>query len=48
MAKTRTILDLLQDEVKDLYSAENQLLKAIPKMIKGSNDEDLRPRLRAI
>ncbi len=42
MAKTRTILNLLEDEVKDLYSAETQLLKAIPKMIKGSNDEGLK------
>ncbi len=29
-----TIQELLQDELKDLYSAENQLLKAMPKMTK--------------
>jgi ferritin-like metal-binding protein YciE len=29
---------LLEDEIKDLYSAEKQLTKAIPKMTKGSTD----------
>jgi ferritin-like metal-binding protein YciE len=32
---------LLEDEVKDLYSAEKQLTKAIPKIAKGSNDSEL-------
>lgn len=30
------------DELKDLYSAENQLVKALPKMAKGAASEDLR------
>jgi ferritin-like metal-binding protein YciE len=30
------------EELKDLYSAENQLLKALPKMAKASTSEDLR------
>lgn len=34
--------DLLVEELKDLYSAENQLLKAIPKMAKAANSPDLR------
>jgi ferritin-like metal-binding protein YciE len=30
------------EELKDLYSAENQLVKALPKMAKASTSEDLR------
>lgn len=41
MAKMNTLADLLTDELKDLYSAENQLIKAIPKMQKGSPDAEL-------
>ncbi len=41
MADKNTIMDLLADEIKDLYSAEKQLTKAIPKMAKGSNDPEL-------
>ncbi len=41
MGDMKTIEDLLADEIKDLYSAEKQLTKAIPKMAKGSNDETL-------
>jgi ferritin-like metal-binding protein YciE len=41
MADKKTIEDLLEDEIKDLYSAEKQLTKAIPKMAKGSNDPAL-------
>ena len=37
MSEKNTIQDLLADEVKDLYSAEKQLIKAIPKMAKGSD-----------
>src|ERR1700685_2560485 len=38
MADKEVVKDLLEDEIKDLYSAEKQLLKAIPKMAKGCND----------
>jgi ferritin-like metal-binding protein YciE len=41
MSQLATIKDLLEDEIKDLYSAEKQLTKAIPKMAKGSNNEEL-------
>jgi ferritin-like metal-binding protein YciE len=41
MAELSTIKDLLEDEIKDLYSAEKQLTKAIPKMAKGSNNQEL-------
>src|SRR5262249_49020260 len=30
------------EELKDLYSAENQLVKTLPKMAKASSSEDLR------
>lgn len=46
MADKKYIQDLLADEIKDLYSMEKQLTKAIPKMAKGSNDESLQTALR--
>jgi ferritin-like metal-binding protein YciE len=33
---------LYVNELKDLYSSENQLVKALPKMAKASTSEDLR------
>jgi ferritin-like metal-binding protein YciE len=41
MADKETLKDLLEDEIKDLYSAEKQLTKAIPKMAKGSTNPAL-------
>jgi len=40
--KANRLKHLYVEELKDLYSAENQLLKAIPKMAKASTSEDLR------
>jgi ferritin-like metal-binding protein YciE len=37
-----TLEELLTDELKDLYSAETQLTKALPKMAKAAQAEDLR------
>jgi ferritin-like metal-binding protein YciE len=34
--------DLYVEELRDLYNAENQLLKALPKMAKAASDESLR------
>jgi ferritin-like metal-binding protein YciE len=34
--------ELYIDQLKDLYSAENQLVKALPKMAKAANSEELR------
>lgn len=34
--------DLLIEELKDLYNAENQLVKALPKMAKGASSPDLK------
>jgi ferritin-like metal-binding protein YciE len=42
MADKEVLKDLLEDEIKDLYSAEKQLTKAIPKMAKGANDPQLK------
>ena len=42
MPKSTSLQDLLIDELKDLYSAETQLTKALPKMAKAANDEALK------
>lgn len=39
--KLNTLEDLLHHELKDLYSAETQLVKALPKMAKAASHEDL-------
>ena len=39
--KLKTLHDLYVDELKDLYNAENQLLKALPKMAKAASDPQL-------
>jgi ferritin-like metal-binding protein YciE len=38
----RTLEDLFVKELKDLYSAEKQILKALPKMAKAASSEKLR------
>jgi ferritin-like metal-binding protein YciE len=40
--KITTLEDVLEDELKDIYSAENQLIKALPKMAKAVESNDLR------
>ena len=35
--KLETLHDLYVDELKDLYDAEHQLLKALPKMAKAAS-----------
>ena len=37
-----TLQDLYVQGLKDLYSAENQILKALPKMIKASKHQELK------
>src|SRR3984957_16144537 len=34
--------DVLIDELRDMYSAENQLVKALPKLAKGAKNQDLK------
>jgi ferritin-like metal-binding protein YciE len=41
-----TLKDLFVDELKDLYSAEKQLLKALPKMAKAATSKDLKETFR--
>jgi ferritin-like metal-binding protein YciE len=40
--KVTTLDELLHDELKDLYDAETQLIKALPKMAKAAESTDLR------
>ena len=40
--KENRLRHLYVEELKDLFSAENQLLKALPKMAKAATSEDLR------
>jgi ferritin-like metal-binding protein YciE len=47
MPEKQTLKDLLEDEIKDLYSAEKQLTKAIPKMAKGSHAPALSAAFKA-
>jgi ferritin-like metal-binding protein YciE len=43
MAEERNPLEeLLVDELKDLYSAENQIVKALPKMAKAASSTELK------
>ena len=42
MAELTTLHDALVDEICDLYSAEKQLAKALPKMAKAASSDDLR------
>ena len=42
MSKLTSLKDLLVDELKDLYNAENQLVKALPKMAKAASNPDLK------
>ena len=40
--KLKTLEDLFHHELKDLYSAETQLVKALPNMAKAATHEDLK------
>jgi ferritin-like metal-binding protein YciE len=40
--KLDTLQKLYTDELRDLYNAENQLLKALPKMAKGASSQELK------
>lgn len=42
MSKLTSPRDLLIEELKDLYSAESQLIKALPKMAKAADNEELK------
>jgi ferritin-like metal-binding protein YciE len=40
--ETNPLQELLVDELKDLYSAENQIIKALPKMAKAASSPELK------
>ena len=40
-----TLNDLLTEELRDLYSAEKQIIKALPGIVKGAQSEDLKDAL---
>jgi ferritin-like metal-binding protein YciE len=42
MAQAGTLHDAFMDELRDLYDAEKQLTKALPKLAKASSNSDLR------
>jgi ferritin-like metal-binding protein YciE len=39
---TNSVKGLFEDEIRDLYDAEKQLVKALPKMAKAAESEELR------
>jgi ferritin-like metal-binding protein YciE len=47
MPKIRTFEDLFVDELKDLYNAEQQLTRALPKMAKAATTPELRQAIEA-
>lgn len=47
MSKLETMNDLFLEEIRDLYDAEKQLTKALPKMAKASSSEELRAAFEA-
>src|SRR5947209_593679 len=41
MAKLNSLQDLFVEQMRDLYDAEKQLVKALPKMAKAASNADL-------
>ena len=44
--KMETLQDLYVEQLRDMYSAETQLVKALPKMAKAASHEQLTERVR--
>ena len=42
MAKQKTLDDLFLDTLKDIYYAERKILKALPKMARGAQSDQLK------
>jgi ferritin-like metal-binding protein YciE len=42
MADFESLTDLMEDELKDLFNAENQLIKALPKLAKKASSKRLK------
>ncbi|MFI5078039.1 MAG: DUF892 family protein, partial [Vicinamibacteria bacterium] len=45
MAEITNLRDAFLDEIRDIYHAERQLLKALPKLAKAASDGELRGAL---
>ena len=45
--ETQALKELFIDELRDLYNAEHQLIKALPKMAKAATSEELRSGFEA-
>ena len=46
MENMNQLRDLLKHEIKDLYSAEEQIIEALPKMIENANNNQLKKALQ--
>ncbi len=46
MENMNQLRDLLKHEIKDLYSAEQQIIEALPKMIENANNNQLKKALQ--
>src|SRR6478609_50041 len=42
MARDKTLHDLFEDTLKDIYYAENKILKTLPKMAKAAQSRELK------
>jgi len=47
MSKLNSLKELYVEELRDLYNAENQLLKALPKMAKAASSEELKDAIES-
>lgn len=45
MTKHQTLLDVLIEEIKDLYSAETQLQRALPRLVRAAGDRAFKSAL---
>jgi ferritin-like metal-binding protein YciE len=47
VAEMKTLHDAFVDEIRDVYNAEKQLVKALPKMVRNASDPELRKAFEA-
>jgi len=47
MSKLKSLSDLFEHQLKDLYSAENQQLPLLPKMVEKAHDKELKKALKS-
>jgi ferritin-like metal-binding protein YciE len=47
MSKIKSLDELFLEELKDLYSAENQLIKALPKMAQATTSNELKTAIES-